>query len=154
MVEHAKKKIRINIMTYYSACRLGTSFQNIQGPVHLLVIPQQQTQEQALQTISQRHNIKFLQPLRTTKQQPNFCKVLFSLLWKFPPHFICLESGFLVLLRVGLVEYSENKNRTNIANIQGGNERIPNIRSLSNCMQDCQWLIFFPKKIVFMVKMT
>ena len=35
---------------------------------------------------------------------------------------------------VGLVEYSENKNRTNIANIQGGNERIPNIRSLSNCM--------------------
>ncbi len=56
--------------------------------------------------------------------------------------------------QLGLFEYSENKNRTNIANTQGVNERIPKIRSLSNCMQDCQWLIFFPKNFVFIVKMT
>ncbi len=66
----------------------------------------------------------------------------------------CILQCGSVRVQIGLVEYSENKNRTNIANIQGGNERIPNILSLSNCMQDCQWLIFSQKKIVFIVKMT
>ncbi len=36
---------------------------------------------------------------------------------------------------LGLVEYSENKNRTNIANIQGVTNEY---RIFDHCMQDCQ----------------